>query len=129
MNKNIIIIAVAALFALGGFAFSYYQKMQFNKELQELEQTKKEIFYIKELERVWSAKKMKMKIYNALQNINNRKKTITINRKKVTIYLNDLTDKEINKALSKLASLPLQFQELKLNKSGENFNMECKCVW
>ncbi len=129
MNKNILIVLIAALFAIFAIAFSYYQKHQFNQELHQINTTKKEILYIKDLERIWSAKGIKRKIQRALSQINSRKKTIEIKRKKVTINLNDLTDKEINKALSKLASLPLQFKELKLNKSGENFNMECKCVW
>ncbi len=129
MNKNIIVVLVAFVFALAALAFKYYQKNEFQKQVSQLEKEKKELFYIKELERIWSAKQIRMKVSQALANIEEKKKRINFSRKKLTLFLNDLTDKEINLALSKLASLPLKFKDLKLQKSGENFKMECVCVW
>ena len=129
LNKNLLLILASLALLAGGIFFSWSQKKSYKETYKELVETKKEISTIKSLQRVWGAKGVSKKIHLALSKIPVSKKSILLKRKKVNITFNNLTDKELNYALGKLASLPLQFRELKINKVNDNFNMECLCAW
>ena len=126
-NKGSLIVIASLIFLALSVLFSYNAKKQF---IQENKRVKEEIVELKQtqdLQKLWRAKGMKSKINRALASF--KPIDLKIERKKATLKANNLNYTKLNKMLNKLASLPLQFQELKVDKNGDNFNLECKCVW
>jgi len=127
LSKSSLLIVGSIIFLALSALFSYNAKSNF---LEESKRVKAEIVELKEtkdLQKLWQAKGMKSKLEKALNSF--KTKNIRVDRKKAVISAANLTDLELNKMLNKLASLPVQFKELKIDKSDKNFNLECKCVW
>ena len=130
MNKNILIVALSALFLLGSIVYDFTQKRAFNKTVQEVKEQKAEITSVGAMQDLWGAKGVISKLKRALNAIPPQKRAIAqIKRSKAKIVLQNLTDKELNRVLSKLAMLPVQFKNLNIQRTGENYSMECLCVW
>jgi CBS-domain-containing membrane protein len=126
LSRGSLIILASLLFLAGSVFFSYKAKKDYLTQVQNLKQEIKEVRQTKDLQRLWRANSMKSKLEKALASFN---KKLKINRKKATISASNLDYKTLNKMLNKLASLPLQFRDLKVTKSGDKFNLECVCVW
>jgi len=130
MNKNILIIALSALFLLGSIVYDFTQKRAFNKTVEYVKKQKSEISTVAALQDLWGAKGIISKLKRALNAVPPQKRAISqIKRSKAKIALQNLTDKELNRVLSKLAMLPIQFKNLNVERNGENYSMECLCVW
>jgi hypothetical protein len=126
-NRGTILVLVALLFLGGSIAYNYKAKSSYQNEIKSLASLKQEVLYTKDLQRLWRAKGMKSKLEKALASFGS--KQLKIERKKATLSAKNLSYTELNKMLNKLASLPLQFRDLIINRSGNNFNLECTCVW
>ena len=129
MNKNSIIIALSTLFLIGALIFSYIQKQKFFKELEDIKVQKQEIVQTIALQKLWRAKRVKSKIESAVASLKNNQKYLKIDKNKAVVNLANLNEKELNRVLSKLASMPIQLKNLDIKKVGNNFTLECKCVW
>ena len=130
MSKNYIYIIVASLFLIASILFSFMQKKEYKNSLNSIKQERLEIQKIASLKELWSAKGMKSKLEKILNIIpKSKRETLLIKRSRAEFKLNSLTDAEINRVLSKLAKLPLQFKNLLITRSGDQFIMESKCVW
>ena len=126
-NRGSLIVIAGVLFlALSAF-FSYSAKKEYIKESKRVKQEIVELKETKDLQRLWRAKGMKSKLNKALAGFSS--KDLKIERKKATLKATNLNYTQLNKMLNKLASLPLQFKDLRVDKKGDNFNLECKCVW
>jgi len=130
INKNIIALGVGSLFLIASIAYSVAMKKSYEENLKE---TKTQISAIKSvaaLQKLWSAKGEIRKLNSILKVIPNSKKVgINIKRSKATLNFVNLTDRELNKILTKLAMQPLRFKKLKISRNGEKYSMECLCVW
>jgi len=126
LSRGSLIILASLLFLAGSVFFSYKAKKDYIAKTQNLKQEMQEVMQTKDLQKLWRASGMKSKLEKALSGFN---KKLKVTRKKATISASNLDYKSLNKLLNKLASLPLQFRDLKINKSGEKFNLECVCVW
>jgi len=130
MNKNIILIAISLLFLVGSIIFSYLQKKNYYNSLNRVKQESIEVKEVASLQQLWKAKGIKKRIQRVIGPIAPAKKErVNFKRNKVDIKLNTLTDKELNRVLTKLSTLPLQFKKLKIVRSGDEFILECLCVW
>ncbi len=130
VSKNIIALAIGLLLLIGSIFYSVTMKRSYEKSLQEAKTEVKEITTVASLQRLWKAKGEIKKINTILQTVPSSKKAgISVKRSKATLSFKNLTDKELNKILTKLAMQPIQFKSLKILRSGENYSMECLCVW
>ena len=130
MSKNILIVVVSALILVASIGFSITQKRAYNKSLIEVQKQISEIKSVAALQDLWKAKGIKSKIGRILNIVpNNKRVTTKIDRAKATLKFINLNDRELNKLLSKLAMLPIEFKDLKITRSNQNFSMECLCVW
>jgi len=130
VNKNLIVIALSLLFLIGAIFFSYTQKKSLEQTIKQVKEESLEVKRVATLSALWKGKGIKSKIERIINSISpNKKERFQIKRGKVEIKLNSLTDKELNRVLTKLAMLPLQFKKLQIVKSGDNFILECSCVW
>jgi len=130
MNKNSLIIAIGALFLIASIIYSYTQKKSYIKTIYETTIQANEIKQIARLQKLWGAKKVTTKLHKALKSLPSDKKIETkIYRSKATLNFKNLTDKELNKIISSLARLPVQFKNLNITRMEEKYSMECLCVW
>ena len=129
MSKNILAIAIATLFLIGSIVYNYSARKSYEDNLNRINTQIDDIKYIKNLKRVWSAKAITKKINKALSSVPAKSKKVLIKRKKATVSLKSLNERTLNTTLSKLASLPINFRELKVGKSGNLYELECKCDW
>jgi ribosomal protein L17 len=130
MSKNTIVIALFSLFLAASILFSLSQKKSYEKSLKNLKEESIQVEHIAALQSLWKAKGMKSKIEKIIKLAPSSKiERFNIKRGSADIKLNSLTDKEFNKILTKLAMLPLQFKKLQIVRSGNQFILECLCVW
>ena len=130
MSKNAIIIALSALFLVASILFSVTQKKSYVNSLTNIKEESAQVEHIAALQQLWKAKGMKSKIEKIINTASKSKiERFNVKRGKADIKLNSLTDREFNKILTKLAMLPLQFKKLQIVRSGEQFILECLCVW
>ncbi len=130
MSKNMILVVVSIVVLLASALFSISQKKEYSKSLNSIKEEKKSIEYIASLKSLWDAKGIKSKIEKALLSIpKERVKSYTQKRGKANIEFNSLSERELNRILSKLSILPLQFKELKVSKVSNKFILEIQCVW
>jgi len=129
MNKNILMLLVSGVVLLGAIGFDYKAKKDYNQNVNLALNQAKEVENIAQLQNLWSAKGVVKKLNNFLNTIPSNKKRVAINRKKATISFIDMNERELNRALSKLASLPIKFNSLNITRSGNKFSLECLCVW
>jgi len=130
MNKNLTAIIIGASILIAGAIFGFMQKNSYFKEMKRIEIEQKEVKDIITLQRIWKAKGIKSKINSALSNLKKTQKLkIDIKKTKANLNLANLSEKELNRILSKLASMPIVFKSLDINKIGQQYTMECKCDW
>jgi len=130
MSKNGLIITLSALFLIASAIYSYTQKKSYTKAVQEATIQANEIEQVAQLQKLWGAKGVISKLHRVLKSVSDNKKIgIKIDRSKAKLGFGNLTDKELNKILSSLAKLPIQFKSLNITRSGEKYSMECLCVW
>ena len=130
ISKNIIALGVGALFLVASVVYSFSMKRDYNRSVQEITAQIGEIKSVAALQKLWSAKGESRKINSILQTVPNAKKAgIDVKRSKASLNFVNLTDKELNRVLTKLAMQPIQFKKLKISRSGEKYSMECLCDW
>ena len=129
MNKNLILITISSIFLIGSIAFSITQKDEFANSLERVKKESFEVNSIASLQQLWKAKGVKSKIQKILNPISSSKKSVIFERSKVDIKLKNLNDKELNRVLTKLSMLPISFKKLQVIRKGEQFSLECLCVW
>lgn len=130
ISKNAIAVGLGALFFVGSIFYSKAMQKNYINSTQEAKAKGAEIDSVASLQKLWSTKGQIKKINSILQVIPNEKKSnISVKRSAASLNFVNLTDRELNKILTKLAMQPLQFKKLKINRNGENYSMECLCVW
>ncbi len=130
ISKNMIALAVGFMVLIGSIFYSITMKKSYQKSLQEAKTQIVEIKSVASLQKLWKAKGEIKKINKILQFVpSNKKAEITVKRSKAILNFKNLTDKELNKILTKLAMQPIQFRKLNISRSGEKYSMECLCVW
>ena len=130
MSKNSIFILVATLVLVASVLFSFMQKRAYEQSLSNINYERQELKKIVSLKSLWGAKGLKSKIEKVLNTVPSSKQLkLKIKRGKAEFKFNSLSDVELNRVLSKLAKLPVQFKNLLITRSGDQFIMECKCVW
>jgi len=111
MSRNSIIILLATLFLIGSAFYSYTEQKSYIKTVKVVNKEKSEIQNVASLQKLWGAKGMISKINRVIQTIpNNKKNGVKVSRSKAILSFVNLTDKELNKLLSNLAKLPVQFK-------------------
>ena len=127
--KNELIVGLSFLLMLMAF---FYKNAQLSSQAEELFAMKQEVRNFKEIiayKRVWGDKGLSKKIDKLQSVVPVSKVAWSKKGKKLTARYMELTPKELNKMMTKLMSLAVQITQLDISRSGENYNVECKCKW
>ena len=130
MSKNLLIVVAALLILIASIAFDISQRRAYYQNQAKVQKEIDEIKSIAAMQKLWKAKGIKSKINRILNSIPaNKRKNVKISRSKAELNLSNLSDRELNKVLSKLAMLPIEFKSLNIKRDNQNYSMECLCVW
>ncbi len=130
MNKNLLIVVAALLILIASIAFDISQRRAYYQNQAKVQKEIDEIKSVAVMQKLWKAKGIKSKINRILNSIPaNKRKNVKISRSKAQLNLSNLSDRELNKVLSKLAMLPIEFKSLNIKRDNQNYSMECLCVW
>lgn len=127
--RNELIVGLSFLLMLMAF---FYKNAQLSSRAEELFAMKQEVRNFKEIiayKRVWGDKGLSKKIDKLQSVVPVSKVAWSKKGKKLTARYMELTPKELNKMMTKLMSLAVQITQLDISRSGENYNVECKCKW
>ena len=128
--KSVIVLALAILLLLGGVLFSHYSKKHYEEAVVE---SKKELNIINEvlyLQNLWGGKGVYKKLKKLIKDFpDSGRRMVKLERRKFTLSLDNLSDRELNRIVSKIASLPVQFIQLDILRSGQRYRLECLCKW
>lgn len=130
MSKNLLIVVAALLILIASIAFDISQRRAYYQNQAKVQKEIDEIKSVAAMQKLWKAKGIKSKINRILNSIPaNKRKNVKISRSKAQLNLSNLSDRELNKVLSKLAMLPIEFKSLNIKRDNQNYSMECLCVW
>ena len=124
-------LLVGLSFLLMLIAFAYKQA-QVSSQAEQLFAMKQDVREFKEIiahKRVWGDKSLSNKIDKLQSLVPASKVSWNKKGKKLTARYKGLSAKELNRLMTKMMSLAVQITELDIAKSGENYNVECKCKW
>ena len=110
----------------------FYKNAQISTQAEQLFAMKQEVRDFKEIiaqKRIWADKGLSKKIDKLHSIVPVSKVTWSKKGKKLTARYKSITAKELNKLITKMMSLAVQIVTLDIVKSGENYNVECKCKW
>lgn len=127
--RNELIVGFSFILILIAF---FYKNTQVSSQAEQLFAMKQEVRDFKEIiayKKIWGDKGLSKKIDKLQTVVPSSKVRWSKKGKKLTARYVGLTPKELNKIMTKLMSLAIQITELDIAKSGENYNMECKCKW
>jgi len=127
--RNELIVGFSFILILIAF---FYKNTQVSSQAEQLFAMKQEVRDFKEIiayKKIWGDKGLSKKIDKLQTVVPSSKVRWSKKGKKLTARYVGLTPKELNKIMTKLMSLAVQITELDIAKSGENYNMECKCKW
>ncbi len=127
--RNELIVGLSFILMLAAF---FYKNAQVSSQAEQLFAMKQEVRDFKEIiahKRVWGDKGLSKKIDKLQTIVSASKVTWSKKGKKLTAHYVGLTPKELNKMMTKLMSLAVQITKLDIVRSGENYNVECKCKW
>ena len=127
--RNELIVGFSFILVLIAF---FYKNTQVSSQAEQLFAMKQEVRDFKEIiayKKIWGDKGLSKKIDKLQTVVPSSKVRWSKKGKKLTARYVGLTPKELNKIMTKLMSLAVQITELDIAKSGENYNMECKCKW
>jgi hypothetical protein len=129
LYKNEFILAITFVFMLSGII---YKSHQVSKQAERLSHEKNTLHEIKEiiaLKNVWMDKKIHKKVENLRSLVAPSKINWHQRNRKVTARFSTLSALELNRLLSRLLTLSVEIQSLRIDKTGPSYTMEFKCRW
>ncbi len=126
MRRTLLILAAVLMFA--SLAYRIFEAHRLETVRHQSEQTLKEVTSTVALERLWHTKDWKKKLLHLRQILpQNEIKRFELKGEKLSILLEGVEGKDLNRFLSRLESLPLQIQTLEVQGEKNRYRMECRC--
>ncbi len=126
MRRALLILAAVLMFA--SLAYRTFEAHRLETVRRQSEQTLKEVAATVALERLWHTKDWKKKLPRLRQMLpQNEIKRFELKGEKLSILLEGVEGKDLNRFLSRLESLPLQIQTLEVQGEKNRYRMECRC--
>ena len=130
--QNELMIVLALLLLLGAVIFKISSSSTLESKSAEATQSISRMEDINTMKKLWEKNKAVSKKLMALKKQLGASKSTTfeLKKKKAHIILENLNGTELNKVVSKqIASIPVQIQEIVIDRSGENYRLELRCKW
>ncbi len=128
--RNELIVLAAFMLFVGGFLYQKSTSAMLDSSLSKSKSAAREIKETKVLQKVWSTKGIKRKIAQFKSLLPSIKvKKFDQEKNKLDAEFIELTGKELNQISTSVASTPVHIEELAISRSGDKYNMRCRCTW
>ncbi len=130
MRGKMAILLSAFLFAVAGYFYKFsIQKSLFDARI-ETETALTEIRQTRALKRLWNTRGLQEKINRLKASISPEQiRRFDHRNHRLTIELEKLEGRQLNRFLGKIGALPLQMEHLTIERVGRLYRMECRCKW
>jgi len=128
--QNEWILLIAFLVFVGGVAYRYTMQSRLERTVAQASTTRQQIQDIQTLKKVWSTQGLKEKVAQ-LRSIVPAGNVQSFLQKKQELNAEwrSLNGQQLNTLTTRIASLPLQLQEMTIERDGENYTVRCRCTW
>ena len=127
--QNELIVVVALVLMLGGYLYKHTQITSQSETMAQANRSVAEVKEVIALQKIWSDKKITKKVDSLQTLIPENKVKWSSKNKKVTATYKGLTTSELNRVVTKILNLPVEIQQLKIQKLTSTYDMEFKCRW
>ena len=130
--QNELMIVLALLLLLGAVIFKFSSSTTLENKSAEATESISRMEDIDTMKKLWDKNKaISQKLALIEKQLGSSKATtFEVKKKKAHIILENLNGTELNKVVSKqIASIPVQIQEIVIDRSGENYRLELRCKW
>ena len=129
LNREKVIIALL-LFALGAWSFRNYEAHRAAQAEADAKRIIREIAETRALKNLWDGKGLGAKLLRLKTELpEKRVKAYEITKRKARIRIEGIEGRYLNRFLSRLGKLPVQFTDLSITRKAERYTMECRCKW
>jgi hypothetical protein len=128
--QNELIVLVALLVLVAGIAYRYAMHARLERVSVRAQKTEQQIRDIGVLKKVWSTKGLKnqaAKLRNAVPTASVQ--SFELGNQELKASFGPLSSQQLNDLTTKIASLPLRWQELTIERNGKNYTVRCRCSW
>ena len=123
-------LALSLLVAAGALAYHLHEKNRMETAISESQKGIAEIRETIALKQFWQSKEMKRRLSAIQSSVPGGKMTrFEIARKKLTLSAKELSGRQLNRLLGKIAALPLQIEKLQIKRLNDHYRLECRCKW
>jgi len=126
---NEIIVVVSLLAMLSALLYKNIQISSSSQEMSSLKQTVREFKELVVLQKTWADKTASKKVEKLEKIVPVSKVKWSKKGKKLTASYKNLNSNELNKLITKILSLPVQIQVLKIKRNSSSYAVEFKCKW
>lgn len=127
--KNELIVLLALLLLIIALVYKQVKVSAVNNSATGTSSSLHELKEVIALKKVWGDKKITKKIEKLKSIVPPSKVKWSRQGKKLTATFDNLTDKELNRLITKVMNLPVEIQKLKIHKTATSYKMELKCKW
>jgi hypothetical protein len=114
-------------------AVAFFYKQTQRIQMAEInQQMAKEIAVSQEtisMKKIWDDKKVLQKLKRIKTLVPPSKLKWQKRGRKLTVTFSDMLPSEVNKVITKMLNIAVQIESVKIEKSGEHYNMEITCKW
>ncbi|WP_292657746.1 hypothetical protein [Nitratifractor sp.] len=129
-QRNLLLLGLALAITLAAFLFKTVQHRELEQKQKQTQIALAQIQKTVALEKIWRGKGLPKKLDRLKNEFPKEKiKAFRFKHKKAAIAFQNLSGRELNRLVSKLASLPLQFKTLVIERQKDRYSMECTCLW
>jgi predicted RND superfamily exporter protein len=127
-RNELIVLAVLLLF-IGAFFYKQGRESAALEGAKQIRQELSEVRRLVDLKKIWGSSKITQKVGQLKQAVPPAKVTWQKKAKKLHATFSDLTAREVNTVVTKILNLPVEIKELKIDKNGRSYQVECRCKW
>ena len=120
----------ALLFALIALGYRYHQKQELTRLQRQNAQILQEIRETVQLQRIWNTRGVREQLEKLRRELPGKiVNAFDLRRRELHIRLKGLDSRLLNRVVTRLGALPLQFRELRIDRRGKSYALECRCAW
>ena len=127
--QNELILLLSVLIAIAAFSYKRTMHRSMALENQHMAQEVAVLQEVAGLKKIWGDKRISKRLDSIRSSVASSKVTWQKKGKKLTARFTGLQPTEVNNIVSRLLNVPIQIEQLKVEKTGEVYKVEIKCKW
>jgi hypothetical protein len=127
-QNELIVLAALILFA-GAFLYKQSREAAAVSGAKQVRQELSEVRRLIDLKKIWGSSKLSQKVDKLKGAVPPSKIKWQKKARKLHATFSTLSAREVNTVVTKILNLPVEIEELKIDKSDRTYQVECRCKW